>query len=100
MVGAIAHGHTIRFANLNLSEISRVVARVSSAGAGGRIELRAGSATGELLASMEVTPTGGWETWTELTAPIARHAQRSDVFVCFVNPGKGGLMNVDWLQFD
>jgi cytochrome c len=25
---------------------------------------------------------------------------RGDVYVVFVNPGKGGLMNLDWVQFD
>jgi cytochrome c len=100
MLGAIADGQHVRFANVNLAQMSKVIARVASAGAGGRIELRAGSPHGSLLASLDVTPTGGWETWTELTAPIVARAPRSDLYMCFVNPGKGGLMNVDWLQFE
>ena len=81
--------------------MTRVIARVSSAGAGGRIELRAGSKVGATFcASFEVAPTGGWETWTELSAPLGAHPPRTDLYVCFVNPGKGGLMNIDWLQFE
>jgi cytochrome c len=100
MLGAIADGHHVRFASLNLTNMHKVTARVSSAGAGGRIELRAGAADGDVLASFEVAPTGGWETWTELNAPIVAPAARTDLFVCFVNPGKGGLMNLDWLEFE
>ena len=61
--------------------------------------LAVGSTTGELLAEIEVLPTGGWDKWTELTAPL-KPASRGDVFVVFVNPGKGGLMNLDWIQFN
>ena len=67
---------------------------------GGTIELRAGSKTGELLASFEVKPTGAWDKWVELEAPLKTPATRGDVYIVFVNPGKGGLMNLDWVQFN
>ena len=84
---------------MNLDSSAGVTVRVASAGVGGKIEVRAGSTTGELLAEIEVLPTGGWDKWTELTAPL-KPASRGDVFVVFVNPGKGGLMNLDWIQFN
>ncbi len=97
-VGAIDHGHYVRFASLNLGDSDRATVRVASGGVGGTIEVRAGSVTGELLASFEVTPTGGWDKWVELSASLKPSA-RGDVFVVFANPGKGGLMNLDWIQF-
>ncbi len=33
-------------------------------------------------------------------APLKPLAGRTEVVAVFVNPGKGGLMNVDWFQFD
>jgi hypothetical protein len=39
----------------------------------------------------------------ELNSPLAPTAspnKRADVFVLFTNSGKGGLMNLDWLQFN
>ena len=99
-LGAINDGHYARFAGLNLSDSHSATFRVASAGQGGVIELRAGSFTGELLAAAEVTPTGSWDKWTEVTAPLKPLTNRTDVFVVFVNPGKGGLMNLDWLQFN
>jgi cytochrome c len=98
-VGAIDHGHSLRFAALNLSDSAGATVRSSSGNVGGIIEVRAGSATGELLASFEVKPTGGWDKWVELTSPL-KPAARGDIFVVFTNPGKGGLMNLDWIQFN
>ena len=79
-----------------------ITARASSGNVGGKIEFHTDSPTGDLLGSVEVPNTGGWENWIEpktALAPNAPHA-RSDVYVVFVNPGKGGLMNLDWVQFD
>jgi cytochrome c len=98
-VGAIDHGHFVWFENLNLADSGSATVRVASAGVGGKIELRFGSATGAQLATFDVPPTGGWEKWVELKSPL-KVAGRGDVFIVFTNPGKGGLMNLDWVQFD
>lgn len=98
-IGAIDHGHSVRFATLNLSNSASATVRASSGNFGGTIEVRSGSVAGELLASFDVKPTGGWDKWVELTAPL-KTAGRGDVFVVFTNPGKGGLMNLDWIQFN
>ena len=100
VLGSIAHGHHIRYANLNLSDSESVTCRVSSGGVGGKIELRQGSPTGDLLATLEVRNTGGWDKFVEVNAPLKPAGQRGDVHVVFVNPGKGGLMNIDWVQFN
>jgi cytochrome c len=100
-LGAIDHGHYARFANINPDNSVSVTFRVASAGEGGRIELRAGSITGTLLGEVEVKPTGGWDKWIELTSPLRHVAtSRTNLCVLFANPGKAGLMNLDWLQFN
>ena len=99
-IGATDHGHTIRYANLNLADSSSVTLRFASAGAGGKVELRSGSPTGELLATVDVPVTGKWDEWKESTVPLATKPARGDVHIVFVNPGKSGLMNLDWIQFN
>jgi cytochrome c len=99
-VGSINHGHSVKFAGLNLSDTASVTARVASGGVGGNIELRAGSATGELLATLKVENTGKWDAWKDVTTELKPPAGRGDVVAVFVNPGKGGLLNVDWFQFN
>lgn len=99
MVGAIDHNHYVRFANVNLGTSKSVTYRVASAGQGGNVELRTGSAEGPVLATVEVKPTGGWDKWIELDAPF-QSTYRGDLFIVFKNPGKGGLMNLDWVRFN
>ncbi len=102
-LGAIADGHSARFKQLNLRDSGTVTCRVASAGAGGRIQLHAGSVSGPLLAELAVRPTGGWDKWIEVSAPLQEGTpgkDRDDVYVVFVNPGQSGLMNLDWIQFN
>lgn len=99
-LGSINHGATATYRNLNLSEITNLQVRVSSGGPGGTMEVRQDSASGPILALFKVPNTGGWGNWIELNARIKPQLDRSDVVLVFRNPGKGGLMDVDWLRFD
>lgn len=99
VIGSTAHGHTMKFASIPLSEVGKVKVFASSGGAGGVIEFRTGSTTGQLLGSIEVPNTGGWDKFQEFEKTITPPKERSDVYLVFVNPGKGGLMNVDWVEF-
>lgn len=98
-VGSIDHGHRIALGRVQLDTSSSVTFRASSGNVGGTIELHDGSASGPLIAKVEVPNTGAWANWREFKAPLAVKGS-VDLVVVFVNPGKGGLMNLDWLQFD
>jgi cytochrome c len=102
-LGSINHGHSARFTAIPLNSVGGFKCRVASGGAGGKIEFRASSPDGELLGECDVPPTGAWDKWVELKAPLLKPAEpgkRTDVFAVFVNPGKTNLMNLDWVQFD
>lgn len=101
-LGAIDHGHRIRFDRVNLADAGSVTLRAASGGAGGRIELHAGAPAGPVVGTIEVPPTGGWEKWVELSTPLDRLAatNRTDLHLVFSNPGRGGLLNLDWIQFN
>ena len=74
---------------------------MASAGQGGWIEIHAAKPDGPLLGKLQVPVTGGWETWQEITVPLTKpDPVLGDLYVVFINPGKGGLMNLDWLQFE
>ncbi|GAA1899095.1 lectin [Streptomyces durmitorensis] len=99
-VGDINNGDWISFKPYILGNATKLTARVASAGAGGTLEVRSGSATGRLLGKAKVAPTGGWETYTDVSTAISK-APRSTttLFLVFKGTGTGALYDVDDLTF-
>jgi cytochrome c len=100
VIGSIAHGQSAKFSSIALGDVGSVKVRASAGGGGGKIEVRSGAIDGPILGTIEVAPTGAWDKFVELeTALTTPGPDRADVYLVFVNPGKGGLMNVDWVEF-
>jgi cytochrome c len=99
-IGSIAHGQSAMFAAIPLGDVGSVKVRASAGAGGGKVEVRSGAVDGPVLGTIDVAPTGAWDKFVELeTALAAPGKDRADVYLVFVNPGKGGLMNVDWVEF-
>ena len=77
--------------------------RVASAAAGGRIEVRTGAVDGPLLGTATVPATGGWQTYTDVTATLAAAAPTTGpLFFVAREPGSAtpaALFNVNWVDF-
>ncbi|MFC9627928.1 PQQ-dependent sugar dehydrogenase [Streptomyces mirabilis] len=95
-VGDIDNGDWISFTPYSLSDAQKITARVSSAGAGGTLEIRAGSPTGRTLGRATVPVTGGWDTFQDVSADLA-HAPRgtTTLYLVFKGTGTGALYDVD-----
>ncbi|MBO3677530.1 PQQ-dependent sugar dehydrogenase [Streptomyces sp. NEAU-YJ-81] len=94
-VGNIENGDWIAFTPYLLANAKDLTARVSSAGAGGTLEVRAGSPTGTLLGSATVPVTGGWETFQDVTTPLKNPpAETTKLYLVFTG-GAGALYDVD-----
>lgn len=74
-------------------------ARVSSAGSGGKIEVRLDSTSGTLVGTCTVASTGSWNTWTTVTCPISGATGTHDLFFKFTGSGSNSLFNFNWWQF-
>ncbi|MER5945777.1 carbohydrate-binding protein [Streptomyces sp. NPDC001904] len=100
-VGYTDNGDWISFKPYVLANASRITARVSSGGAGGTLEVRAGSATGTLLGSATVAPTGGWENFADVSANLSgAPAGTTELFLVFKGPtGQGNLFDLDAFTF-
>ncbi|MCA9200823.1 MAG: PQQ-dependent sugar dehydrogenase, partial [Planctomycetales bacterium] len=95
-VGAINHGHYLRFAALNFAAIESMELHVASAGAGGSIQLRIDAVDGPVVGSTEINVNGHWEEFYSLKEPISPTTGTHDLFVVFAHPTHaGGLMNLD-----
>ncbi|MEU4833465.1 carbohydrate-binding protein [Streptosporangium sp. NPDC023615] len=100
-VGYVDNGDWISFRPYALSDATSVALRVSSAGAGGTVQVRAGSATGTLLGSAAVPVTGSWDTFVEVSAPLSgAPAGGTTLFFVFTGPtGQGNLFDLDAFTF-
>jgi type 1 glutamine amidotransferase len=68
-------------------------ARVSSAGAGGTIRIRSGSATGTILGTVNVPNTGSWDTFQTVSTTLTGTGT-GPIFLTFTG-GAGSLFDVD-----
>jgi type 1 glutamine amidotransferase len=93
-VGYIDNGDWAAYSQVNTAAARTFTARVSSGGAGGRIEIRSGSSTGPLLGSVAVANTGSWDTFTTISTALTGSANGQVVLV-FTGTGGGGLFDVD-----
>jgi glucose/arabinose dehydrogenase len=98
-VGDIHNGDWIAFQPYQLGNVTRVTARVSSAGAGGTLQVRAGSATGTVLGSATVPVTGGWNVFTDVSAAITGPPAGATTLYLTFSGGTGALFDVDAFTF-
>ncbi|WKV81929.1 carbohydrate-binding protein [Streptomyces sp. SNU607] len=94
-VGNIENGDWISFKPYALDNATALTARVSSAGAGGTLEVRAGSPTGALLGSVAVPVTGGWETFRDVSANLTDRPAGTTTLHLVFKGGSGALFDVD-----
>ncbi|WP_149826677.1 PQQ-dependent sugar dehydrogenase [Streptomyces tailanensis] len=99
-VGDISNGDWISFKPYVLSNATKITARISSGGAGGKLEVRAGSPTGRLLGAATVPVTGGWENFQDVTADLSRAPRgTTTLFLVFKGSDSGALFDVDDYTF-
>ncbi|GHJ41469.1 ThuA domain-containing protein [Streptomyces sp. TS71-3] len=97
-VSDISNGDWISFTPYNLTGATQLTARVSSAGAGGTLEVRTGAADGTLIGSADVPVTGGWETFKDVTVPLSDvPTDSTDLYLVFKG-GDGALYDLDDFQ--
>jgi hypothetical protein len=99
-VGWIDNGDWLLFEDVDFgSGANSVNARVASNHAGGTIDFRLGSVSGELIGSVDVGYTGGWQSWVTETDSVSVEGVH-DLYLVFTGTASGGLFNLNWVQFD
>ncbi|QQM39771.1 PQQ-dependent sugar dehydrogenase [Streptomyces liliifuscus] len=99
-VGDINNRDWISFEPYVLSNATKITARISSGGTGGKLEVRAGSPTGRLLGTATVPVTGGWENFQDVTANLTKAPRgTTTLYLVFKGSGTGALYDVDDFTF-
>ncbi|MFE9022482.1 PQQ-dependent sugar dehydrogenase [Streptomyces sp. NPDC007808] len=99
-VGNVHNGDWISFTPYHLGNAKKITARISSGGAGGTLEVRAGSSTGTLLGKATVPVTGGWDSFQDVSADLSRAPRgTTTLHLVFKGSGTGALFDVDDFTF-
>ncbi len=98
-LGFVDPGDWAAYPGVDLSGVTAISARVVSGGPGGTATVRTGSVDGPVLGSVAVPNTGGWNTFSEVSAALsAVPAGPQTVYLTFTGSG-GGLFDVDSFTF-
>ena len=74
---------------------SSINVTAASALQGGEIEFRLDSLAGEKIATVSISPTGGWEEWQVFTAPVSAVSGKHDLYLSFKGLKGCKLFNLD-----
>ncbi|MET9054080.1 ThuA domain-containing protein [Streptomyces bacillaris] len=100
----IEDGDWVTFDPVHLQGVESVTVGASSGGLGGTVEFRSGSPAGELLGSVTVPNTGGWEKLVSPTTALKDPGSTTKLYAVFSNPewssDKADLLSLDWLHFN
>ena len=99
-IGYIENGDYTKISGVDFGEkgASEFYASVGSAGDGGKVEVHLDSVDGPMVASVDVSPTGGWNTFETVSSTCSGATGKHDVFFRFTG-GSSYLFNADWWQF-
>lgn len=97
-IGNVHNGDWAVYNNIDLTGMYSIKARVATVKDGVFIEVRLDGIGGELLATIPVTKTGAWQTWTTEQANIGVVDGVHDLFFVFKG-GSGGILNANWFGF-
>jgi PKD repeat protein/type 1 glutamine amidotransferase len=104
-IAFVQDGDWWSFDPVNLSNVTAIRLRASSGGAGGTVQVRAGNpATGTLVGSVDVTPTGGWQTFADFTLNLTSPpTQSGPLYFVVRKPASAAdnayLANFNWVDF-
>lgn len=100
-LGYLTPGSYAFYKNIDFgASVSKVNVREASAGNGGTAEFHLDSPSGTLVATATLSVTGGWQTWTTVTATASGASGIHDLYVVFKGGGtSGSIANINWFQF-
>ncbi len=89
-IGWIEHGDWVRYEGIDFGRrTDRMEIRAASETMGGIIEIRLGAPDGEILGSVSVPNTGGWQSWSSFQPKIKPTSGVKTVYLMFKRPQSG-----------
>jgi len=100
-LGYLTAGGYALYKNVDFgASVSEVTVRAASGGNGGTAKFYLDNMTGSPIATATLPVTGGWQTWTTVSATVAGASGVHDLYVVFGGGGStNSIANVNWFQF-
>lgn len=99
-VGFVNNNSALKFGPMNFKDIEYITARYASEGFPATVEVRIDDMNGPLIATLQTTLTGGWQTYDYFTTTINDPGGTHDVYFVFKNAANpGGIGNFNWFEF-
>ncbi|GAA4324473.1 hypothetical protein GCM10023149_26090 [Mucilaginibacter gynuensis] len=102
IIGSIHNKSFAVLKNVDLKDITKLTYLYASANRSGTIEVHLDSPKGEVVSTIGFTPTGNWDTYKTLSAPVKDPGGIHNLFFVFVKPDKpnNDLISIDWINFE
>lgn len=98
-ISGLNNGDVTLYPALNLDGTTTFIARVASGGAGGTLAVYLDKDTGTPIGTCTVSPTGGYQTWIDVSCTLPTPLTGShDVYLVFNGTGTN-LFSVKWFAF-
>jgi hypothetical protein len=104
--GWLANGDWMRYNGVNLGSAGTLTTSMRVASAKddandrpGTVEVRIGSQTGQLVGSIPITSTGGWQKWVTTAASLSSPGGKHDVFLVMRSSQRRDFVNINWFAF-
>ncbi|MBD5786968.1 ThuA domain-containing protein [Cellulosimicrobium terreum] len=96
-VGFIRNNSSMRYDGFNFANVDALRFRVAAPNATSRIEIRKDTPDGDLLGSVAVPSTGGFQNWGWVEAAVDDPGETFDLVLLFKG-ADGYLMNLNWFD--
>lgn len=94
-IGSIAPEDWVSYSNVNLMGMNSIDFRVASARSG-TLRVRLGSPTGTVIGTLNITSTGGWQSWTTSSIAITPTAGTQDLYLTFERADLQAVANINY----
>jgi chitinase len=102
-VGWIANGDWLQYNGIDFgtggTSVTARLASGAASGVSGNVEVRIDSRSNASVASIPMSPTGGWQSWVTKTAGMSSVTGVHTVFLVFTSSGTADFTNVNWFTF-
>ncbi|WP_276374884.1 Ig-like domain-containing protein [Chryseolinea sp. H1M3-3] len=97
IVGYCDDGDWLQYNNINMTGVTGVKILCGAPESAGRVEVRLGTPSGQLLGYMQGPNTGSWSAYSSYIIPLTPVTGAQNIVVLIKDAG--AVINMDWLEF-